>query len=78
MNFAIELGGSFTSSFKVAQPFEAVRSCPFKWNDYEFYGQLMNAFGVNTPQDKDDVFLEMITMFQPECCANQRHRFEVV
>ncbi|MCL2435037.1 MAG: FAD-dependent oxidoreductase [Lentimicrobiaceae bacterium] len=76
MNFAIELGGSFTSSFKVAQPFEMVRPCPFNWNDYRFYAQLMKAFGVETLQNKDDIFLEMITLLQPECCSVQRHQFE--
>jgi len=78
MNFAIELGGSFTSSFKVAQPFEAVRPCPFNWNDYQFYAQLMNAFGVEVSQDKDDIFMEMILLLQPGCCSDQRHRFEMV
>jgi len=78
MNFAIELGGSFTSSFKVAQPFEAVRPCPFEWNDYRFYAQLMRSFGVKSPQNHSDIFLEMIALLQPECCTDQRHRFEVV
>jgi len=77
MNFAIELGGSFTTSFKVAQPFEAVRPCPFHWNDYQFYAQLMKAFGVEAPQDKDDIFLEMIGLLKVGCCSEQRHRFEV-
>ena len=77
MNFAIELGGSFTSSFKVAQPFEAVSPCPFHWNDYQFYAQLMKAFGIKAPQNKDDVFLEMIALLQPGCCSEERHRFEV-
>ncbi|MCL2301726.1 MAG: FAD-dependent oxidoreductase [Lentimicrobiaceae bacterium] len=78
MNFAIELGGSFTSSFKVAQPFEVVRPCPFHWNDYQFYAQLMKTFGIEASQNKDDIFLEMITLLQPGCCSDQRHRFEVV
>jgi formate dehydrogenase major subunit len=78
MNFAIELGGSFTSSFKVAQAFEAVRPCPFNWNDYEFYGLIMRAFGVETVYDKDDVFLEMIGLLQPGCCTDLRHLFEVM
>jgi predicted molibdopterin-dependent oxidoreductase YjgC len=78
MNFAMELGGSFTSSFKVAQPFDAVRPCPFNWNDYQFYSELMNAFGVRSPQNHNDIFLEMITLLQPECCSDKRHRFEIV
>ena len=78
MNFAIELGGTVTSSFKVAQPFEAVRPCPFHWNDYQFYAQLMQAFGVETPHNHNDIFLEMITLLQPECCTDTRHRFEIV
>jgi anaerobic selenocysteine-containing dehydrogenase len=78
MNFAIELGGSFTSSFKVAQPFDAVRPCPFEWNDYQFYAQLMKTFGIETPQNYHDIFLEMITLLQPGCCSEHRHRFEVV
>jgi len=78
MNFAIELGGSFTSSFKVAQPFEAVRPCPFEWNDYQFYAQLMHSFGVKSPQNHCDIFLEMIALLQPECCTDQRHRFEII
>jgi len=76
MNFAIELGGSFTSSFKVVQPFDAVRPCPFEWNDYRFYAQLMNLFGVVNTQNAHDIFLEMIGLLQPECCADQRHKFE--
>jgi predicted molibdopterin-dependent oxidoreductase YjgC len=72
MNFAIELGGSFTSSFKVAQPFEAVRPCPFQWNDYQFYAQLMKAFGVETPENHHDIFLEMITLLKAGCCAEHR------
>jgi len=78
MNFAIELGGSFTSSFKVAQPFEAVRPCSFNWNDYQFYAQLMKAFGVETSQNHHDIFLEMITLLEPGCCSEQRHRFEIM
>jgi formate dehydrogenase major subunit len=46
MNFAIEIGGSFTTSFKVAQTFNAVKTCEFGWNDYQFYAQLQKAFGV--------------------------------
>jgi anaerobic selenocysteine-containing dehydrogenase len=76
MNFAIELGGSFTSSFKAVQPFDAVRPCPFPWNDYQFYAQLMKAFGIDTPQNHHDIFLEMIALLQPECCTEGRHRFE--
>jgi len=41
MNFAIEIGGSFTSSFKVTQKFEAVKRCEFGWNDYLFYMMMM-------------------------------------
>ncbi|MCL2168230.1 MAG: FAD-dependent oxidoreductase [Lentimicrobiaceae bacterium] len=78
MNFAIELGGSFTSSYKVVQPFEAVRPCSFQWNDYQFYAQLMKVFDIETPQTPNDIFLEMISLLQPECCSEQRHRFEVV
>jgi len=78
MNFAIELGGSFTSSFKVAQPFQAVRPCPFEWNDYQFYAQLTSAFGVESPQNVHDIFLEMITLFQGRCCGEGRHKFEVL
>jgi predicted molibdopterin-dependent oxidoreductase YjgC len=77
MNFAIELGGSFTSSFKTAQPFDAVRPCPFSWNDYQFYAQLMKAFGVETSQNYHDIFLETIVLLQPGCCSEERHRFEV-
>jgi len=77
MNFAIELGGSFTSSFKVAQPFDAIRPCPFNWNDYQFYAELMKMFNIEAPQHHHDIFLEMITLLQPGCCSEQRHRFEI-
>jgi formate dehydrogenase major subunit len=76
MNFAIELGGSFTSSFKVLQPFEAARPCPFEWNDYQFYAELMRAFGIETPQNYNDIFLEMITFLQQGNCNEERHIFE--
>ncbi|MCL2247120.1 MAG: FAD-dependent oxidoreductase, partial [Lentimicrobiaceae bacterium] len=75
MNFALELGGSFTSSFKVAQPFDAVRPCPFEWNDYQFYTELMRAFGVKTSQHYQDIFLEMIALLQVGCCGERRHEF---
>jgi len=78
MNFAIELGGSFTSSFKVAQPFEAVRPCPFEWSDYQFYAQLIRSFGIESPETPNNIFLEMIALLQPECCADRRHKFEIL
>jgi len=44
MNFAIEIGGSFTTSFKVVQHFDAVKNCEFGWNDYRFYARLQEVF----------------------------------
>ena len=76
MNFAIEIGGSFTSSFKVAQNFNAVKTCEFGWNDYHFYAQLQEAFGVAAVNTPDEIFLEMISLLQPESCAGVRHRFD--
>jgi predicted molibdopterin-dependent oxidoreductase YjgC len=78
LNFAIELGGSFTSSFKVLQPFEAVRPCPFEWNDYQFYTQLMKTFDVDTVQHHTDVFIEMISLLQLGCCSEERHKFQII
>ncbi|MDR2585776.1 MAG: FAD-dependent oxidoreductase, partial [Prevotellaceae bacterium] len=40
MNFAAELGGSFTNTFGVEQTFDAVLPCHFGWNDYQFYSGL--------------------------------------
>jgi len=77
MNFAIEIGGSFTSSFKVAQNFNAVKTCEFGWNDYQFYAQLQEAFGIKGLTTPDEIFLEMITLLQPGCCADRRHKFEM-
>jgi predicted molibdopterin-dependent oxidoreductase YjgC len=77
MNFAIEIGGSFTSSFKVAQSFKAVKTCEFDWNDYQFYAQLQEAFGVRAVNKPDEIFSEMISLLQPGCCADNRHRFAV-
>jgi len=41
MNFAIEIGGSYTSTFGVTQKFDAVKRCEFGWNDYQFYRMMM-------------------------------------
>jgi len=75
MNFAIEIGGSFTSSFKVLQSFKAVKTCEFGWNDYHFYAQLQEAFGIQAVHEPDAIFLETISLLQPGCCADGRHRF---
>jgi predicted molibdopterin-dependent oxidoreductase YjgC len=77
MNFAIETGGSFTSSFKVAQHFNAIIPCKFDWNDYQFYALMQEAFGISTVNTPEAIFLEMISLLQPGCCAERRHRFEV-
>ena len=77
MNFAIETGGSFTNTFKIAQNFEAVRPCPFGWNDYQFYAQLSEAFGVSSGTTDAEAFLEMISLLQPACCSGSRHQFEI-
>ncbi|MDR2971610.1 MAG: molybdopterin-dependent oxidoreductase, partial [Bacteroidales bacterium] len=76
MNFAIEIGGSFTSSFKVAQNFKAVKTCEFGWNDYQFYAQLQEVFGVKGLTTPEEIFLEMISLLQPGCCSEGRHKFE--
>ena len=62
MNFAIETGGSFTSSFKVAQSFNAVKTCEFGWNDYQFYAQLQEAFGLKGLTNTDEIVAEMISL----------------
>jgi predicted molibdopterin-dependent oxidoreductase YjgC len=62
MNFAIETGGSFTSSFKVAQSFNAVKTCEFGWNDYQFYAQLQEKFGLKGNPNTDEIFAEMISL----------------
>jgi predicted molibdopterin-dependent oxidoreductase YjgC len=76
MNFAIEIGGSFTSTFKVAQNFSAIKTCEFGWNDYQFYAKLQEAFGVTGLTTPEEIFLEMISLLQPGCCSDGRHRFE--
>lgn len=75
MNFSIEIGGSFTSSFKVAQNFQAVKKTSFTWNDYQFYAQLHKAFGITSPAHYSEIFLEMISLLQPSCCSDKRHKF---
>ena len=77
MNFGIEIGGSYTSSFKVAQNFQAVKKTSFTWNDYQFYAQLHNAFGIDSPSHYSEIFLEMISLLQPTCCSDKRHKFEI-
>jgi len=77
MNFSIEIGGSFTSSFKVAQNFQAVKKTSFTWNDYQFYAQLHKAFGITSPTHYSEIFLEMITLLQPACCSDKRHKFVI-
>ena len=72
MNFAIEIGGSFTTSFKVAQNFNAVKTCEFGWNDYHFYAQLQTAFGVKTSLNTpEQIFLEMISLLKPSVCCSE-------
>ena len=71
MNFAIEIGGTFTTSFKMAQTFNAVKACEFGWNDYQFYAQLQEAFGLTASYKPDDIFLEIISLLQPSCCINK-------
>jgi len=76
MNFAIEIGGSFTSSFRVAQNFNAVKTCEFGWNDYHFYAKLQELFGIKGLTTPDEIFLEMISLLQPGCCSDIRHKFD--
>jgi len=76
MNFAIEIGGSFTSSFKVIQNLSVIKNCEFGWNDYHFYAKLQEKFGVSVVTEPDEIFLEMISKLQPGCCSEGRHRFE--
>jgi hypothetical protein len=37
----------------------------------------MKAFGVETSANHHDIFLEMISLLQPGCCSEERHKFEV-
>ncbi|MCL2132394.1 MAG: hypothetical protein FWH36_08115, partial [Lentimicrobiaceae bacterium] len=71
MNFAVEIGGTFTTSFKVAQTFNAVKTCEFGWNDYQFYAQLQAAFGVKSPDKPEQLFLEMISLLKAGCCGEE-------
>jgi predicted molibdopterin-dependent oxidoreductase YjgC len=77
MNFAIEIGGSFTSSFKVAQTFQAVKKSKIDWNDYQFYAQLHQSFDIQSPKHYSEIFLEMISLLQPSCCSDNRHFFTI-
>lgn len=79
MNFAIEIGGSFTSSFKNAQNFKAIRPCPFNWNDYQFMASLHEAYGLPRIEKPMDIFLETAQFFETSCCGGGiRHHFEKV
>ena len=77
MNFAIEIGGSYTSTFKVAQSFRAVKKSKIDWNDYQFYGELHKQFGIQSPSHYSEIFLEMISLLQPTCCSDNRHIFTI-
>ena len=77
MNFGIEIGGSYTSSFKVVQPFEAIKPCPFDWNDYRFMADLSEQYGLKRLETPSEIFLETIQLFQPGCCGEGRHRFMI-
>jgi formate dehydrogenase major subunit len=77
MNFAIEIGGSFTSSFKVAQNFQAVKKSKINWNDYQFYAELHAYFDIQSPKHYSEIFLEMISLLQPSCCSDNRHCFVI-
>jgi len=76
MNFAVEIGGSYTTTFKVAQTFKATKNCEFDWNDYQFYTQLQEAFGITGVPQPEEIFLEMISLLQSGCRSHGRHRFE--
>lgn len=76
-NFGIEIGGSYTSSFKVAQSFKAVKKPTIKWNDYQFYAKLHEVFDIETPSNSSDIFFEMLSFLQPDCCSGGRHHFKI-
>lgn len=77
MNFGIETGGSYTSSFKTVQNFKALNYSNLPWNDYKFFAQLHAAYGLPALQNPNDIFLETAQFFETSCCGGAiRHRFE--
>ena len=76
MNFGIEIGGSYSSSFKTVQNFRAIRPCPFTWNDYNFMASLHEAYGLPRLENPTDIFLEAASFFETGCCGGGiRHQF---
>lgn len=75
MNFGIEVGGSYTSSFRTVQSFGVARPAPIDWNDYRFTHLLAKALGVDCPQRPIDVFLEMAELLPTGCKGPGRHWF---
>lgn len=75
MNFGIEVGGSYTSSFRTVQSFGVARPAPIDWNDYRFAHLLGKALGVDCPQRPIDVFLEMAELLPTGCKGPGRHWF---
>lgn len=76
-NFAIEIGGSFSSSFKVAQHFEAIKKQPLEKNLYQFFSELSQAFNLNPLETKELLFLDFIGLFKQGCCGGTRHQFSI-
>lgn len=76
-NFAIEIGGSYSNTFKAAVNFEAVRKAPIAWNEFTFWAQMYDAFGLTPLHDAQEIFLETISLFAPSCCGGIRHKFSL-
>ena len=57
--------------------FKAVKKPTIKWNDYQFYAKLHEVFGIETPSNSSDIFFEMLSFLQPDCCSGGRHHFKI-
>lgn len=76
-NFAFEIGGSYTNSFKAAVTFDAVKNAHISWNEFTFWAKMYNAFHLAPLHNSQEVFLETISLFAPSCCGGIRHKFSL-
>lgn len=76
-NFAFEIGGSYSNTFKVAVNFEAVKPSPIAWNNYHFWSIMHKRWGLSPLATPQEVFLETISLFAASCCSGIRHQFSL-
>ncbi|MCX6305129.1 MAG: molybdopterin-dependent oxidoreductase [Bacteroidetes bacterium] len=61
-SFPAETGGTFTNSQKVIQEFAQVMKSRTGMTSLQQFAGMLNEFGINTPDNPHDIFMEVITL----------------